>query len=159
MELKSRLIIILEIGVSTLTKFEYRLASPLSEIWATNLVRAPLRSRSMTLFLLPTLLLHGFLARSVTAPLPLTQFSGRSAPRFPVRSRRPMPLRSHALAIWRPVCSLLCFPLTVLTSRLLLLYYACQSKDQTWDVEPGRTSRVIPVTITISLLLIFRFNV
>ena len=56
--------------------------SPLSEIWAANLVRSPLRSRSMTLPLL--------------APLPLTQFSA-DAPFSAL-----VPLRSHVLLIsWR----------------------------------------------------------
>lgn len=57
-----------------------RLASPLTEIWAANLVCSLLRSRSMTLPLLASLPLHGFLTRPLTTPLPLTQFSARSDP-------------------------------------------------------------------------------
>ena len=66
--------------------------SPLSEIWAANLVRSPLHSRSPTPPLLAPLPLHRFLARPLTAPLPLTQFSARSAP-----FSAPIPIRSHAL--------------------------------------------------------------
>ena len=68
---------------------------PLSEIWAANLVRSPLRSRSMTPPLLAPLPLHRFFfARSLTAPLPFTQFSARSALFF-----APIPLRLHALLV------------------------------------------------------------
>ena len=92
LELEFLLTVYLWHGLNRRALRSFSSISPLSEIWAADLVRSPLRSRSTTPPLLAPLPLHRFFACPLPAPLPLTQFSARSAP-----FSAPIPLRSHAL--------------------------------------------------------------